>query len=102
MDDGCKRPIAHASRTLSSSERDYTQIERKALAIVFGVEKFHQFLYERRFIVGDFQSKICYPHTSSSMDAEVGFARWLIRDTLIFSLQVTNLQSRLITCNRKL
>ncbi len=49
MDDGQERPIAYASRTLSSSDKNYAQIEREALSIVFGVKKFHQFLYGRKF-----------------------------------------------------
>lgn len=39
-----ERPIAFATRTLQTSERNYSQIDREALAIVFGVGKFHQYL----------------------------------------------------------
>ena len=49
MDNGEERPIAYASRSLKPSERNYAQIEREALSIVFGVKKFHQFLYGRKF-----------------------------------------------------
>ena len=49
MTDGSERPVAFASRTLSKSEMNYAQIEKEALALVFGIRKFHQFLYGRQF-----------------------------------------------------
>ena len=46
---GEEKPIAYASSTLSKLEQNYSQIEREGLSLVFGVKKFHSYLYGRRF-----------------------------------------------------
>ena len=44
-------PVAYASRSLSKSEQNYAQIEKEALAILFGCERFHVYLYGKSFTV---------------------------------------------------
>ena len=48
---GSERPIANVSKTLSKSQRNYSQIQKEALAIIFALKKFYQFLFGRKFIL---------------------------------------------------
>ena len=51
FEDGSEKPVAYASRSLAPAERNYAQIEREGLSIVFGVKKFHQFLFGHKFTI---------------------------------------------------
>lgn len=49
MSDGSTRPIAFASRTLQTAEKNYSQLDKEALSVLFGVKRFHQYLWGRYF-----------------------------------------------------
>ena len=51
MDDGQERPIAMSSRTLHTHERRYSQLDKEATSIMFGIQKFHNYLAGRSFTV---------------------------------------------------
>ena len=57
MYDGSERPVEFAIRTLSGAKKNYAQIKKEGLAIVFGIKRFQLHLYGRKFIlVTDHQS----------------------------------------------
>ena len=39
------QPVACASKSLTTSQQNYAQIENEMLAIVFGCTKFHDYIY---------------------------------------------------------
>jgi hypothetical protein len=45
------RPFAAYSRTLSPSERNYSATRRELLGLVWGLDRGHQFLWNRHFTV---------------------------------------------------
>ncbi|KAF0712303.1 Uncharacterized protein FWK35_00035850, partial [Aphis craccivora] len=47
--DNTERPIAFASHLLTKAEQKYPQLEREGLAIIFGLKKFHDYLFGKHF-----------------------------------------------------
>lgn len=46
---GEERTIAFASRSLTSAEQNYSQLDREALAIIYALQHFHEYVYGRFF-----------------------------------------------------
>jgi len=46
-----EHPVAFASQTLNSAELNYSQVDKEALAIIYGVNKFNKFLWGSHFII---------------------------------------------------
>lgn len=44
-------PIAFTSRSLAPAKKNYSQIDKEALAIVFGLKHFHQYLFGQSFTI---------------------------------------------------
>ena len=51
MEDGSDIPIACFSRTLSPAEKNYSQLDKEGLSIIYGLKKCHQFVYGRHVTI---------------------------------------------------
>ncbi|XP_026530759.1 uncharacterized protein K02A2.6-like, partial [Notechis scutatus] len=51
LPNGTEAPIAFFSRTLSKTERNYSQLDKEALAIVSAIKRFHEYVYGRSFSI---------------------------------------------------
>ena len=71
LPDRTSKAIAHAPRSLLPAEKQYSQIEKEALGIIFAVTLFHRYLHGRQFtlqtnhkpLLSIFGSKKVYRYT---------------------------------------
>ncbi len=91
MPNGCERPIAFASRTLNKAEQRYAQIDKEAAGIIFGVKKFHQYLYGMEFtLITDHQplTALFAPDRAIPSLAAARLQRWaLILSSYHYTIQ---------------
>ena len=73
------KPIAFASKTLSDCEQRYANIEREMLAVVFGCERFHTYLFGKRFLVQSDQKPLEMIHRKNLAAAPQRLQRMLLR-----------------------
>ena len=80
-DEGRRLPIAYASRSLNKHEKGYAQLDKEALAIMFGVQRFRTYLYGRKFIIRTDHKpleRILGPKTAIPTLAAQRLQRWAI------------------------
>ena len=71
--DGIEQPIGFVSRSLTKAEKAYSQIEKEALSCIFGINRFHTYLYGHRFtlitdhkpLLSLFKEQKAIPHQAS-------------------------------------
>ena len=81
MEDGTECPIGYASRTLTPAERKYAHIDKEALAIIFGVKRYHQYLFGRKFVIYSDHKPLMYlfgEHRAISATASARVQRWAL------------------------
>ena len=49
--EGVEQPVAFASRTLALTERNYSQLDKEAPAIIFGIKHFHDYVVGHKFTI---------------------------------------------------
>ena len=74
-----EKTVAYASRALTDVEKRYSQTEKEALAIIWGVEHFHLYLYGHDFVlVTDHKPlEVIYGNRNSKTSARI--ERWVLR-----------------------
>ena len=74
-----EQPIYYASRALTSAEINYQNLECEAQAAVWGMEKFHYFLYGRKFILQTDQKPLVSIFRKHMIDVSPRIQRITIR-----------------------
>ena len=78
MEDGSEMPITYASRTLNVVEKRYSQLDKEAAAIMFGVKRFHQYLYGRKFSIVSDHKPLQYLLNENKAVPAMALQRWAL------------------------
>ena len=79
LPDWTEKPIGYVSRTLTSAERNYSQLEKEGLSCIFGIKKFHSYLFGHTFkLITDHKPLLGLPsaHKPVSSQASARIKCW--------------------------
>lgn len=77
MEDDEKLPVGYASRKLQPREKAYAVIEKECLAVVWGIQKFHQYLYGREFLLETDHQPLTYLNKAKTENSRL--MRWALQ-----------------------
>ena len=73
------RPVMFMSRALTGSERNYQNLERECLATIWGMEKFHYFLYGKEFTLETDQKPLVSIYKKHMVEISPRIQRLVVR-----------------------
>ena len=73
------KPVMFASRALTGSERNYQNLERECLATIWGMEKFHYFLYGKEFTLETNQKPLVSIYRKHMVEISPRIQRLVVR-----------------------
>ena len=85
------KPVMFTSRALTGSERNYQNLEREYVAIIWGMEKFHYFLYGKEFTLEMDQKPLVSIYRKHMVEISPRIQRLIVRS---FPYQPFNVQYR--------
>ena len=85
------KPVMLVSRALTGSERDYQNLERECLATIWGMEKFHYFLYGKQFTLETDQKPLVSIYGKHMVEISPRIQRLIVRS---FPYQPFDVQHR--------
>ena len=71
--------ICYASRALTKTEQNYQNLEREALGTIWGMEKFHYFLYGKEFTLKTKQKPLVSIYKKHMIDISPRVQRLIVR-----------------------
>ena len=73
------KPVMFTSRALTGSERNYQNLERECLATIWGMEKFHYFLYGKEFTLETDQKPLVLIYRKHMVEISPRIQRLIVR-----------------------